>query len=159
VVKIQPSPTANSPQSFCISQNAALSNLVIGGQNIKWYDSLTSGSIPDTIILQNGLNYYASQTIDNCESNRILINTRILATADCDLTIDNDAPLSYPKFFTPNGDGFNDNWKIKFSDNEIGLSIQLFDRYGKLIKELQNNIGWDGTFNGHELPLQIIGLL
>jgi gliding motility-associated-like protein len=37
----------------------------------------------------------------------------------------------------PNGDGFNDNWKIKFSDNEIGLSIQLFDRYGKLIKELQ----------------------
>jgi gliding motility-associated-like protein len=52
----------------------------------------------------------------------------------------------------PNGDGFNDNWKIKFSDNEIGLSIQLFDRYGKLIKELQNNIGWDGTFNGHELP-------
>jgi gliding motility-associated-like protein len=41
----------------------------------------------------------------------------------------------HPKFFTPNGDGFNDNWKIKFSDNEIGLSIQLFDRYGKLIKE------------------------
>jgi hypothetical protein len=41
VVKIQPSPTANS-QSFCISQNAALSNLVIGGQNIKWYDDSTS---------------------------------------------------------------------------------------------------------------------
>jgi hypothetical protein len=35
VVKIQPSPTANFSQSFCISQNAALSNLVIGGQNIK----------------------------------------------------------------------------------------------------------------------------
>jgi hypothetical protein len=70
VVKIQPSPTANSPQSFCISQNAALSNLVIDGQNIKWYDSVASGSIiPDTTILKNGFNYYASQTIDNCESN------------------------------------------------------------------------------------------
>jgi gliding motility-associated-like protein len=33
--------------------------------------------------------------------------------------------LMYPKFFSPNGDGFNDTWKIKFSDNEIGLSIQL----------------------------------
>jgi hypothetical protein len=50
--------------------------------------------------------------------------------------------LMYPKFFSPNGDGFNDTWKIKFSDNEIGLSIQLFDRYGKFIKELtQNNFG------------------
>jgi hypothetical protein len=102
------SPTANSPSHF-VFHKMALSNLVIGGTKI-WYDSLTSGSIiPDTIILQNGLNYYASQTIDSCESNRILINTRILATADCDLIIDNDAPLSYPKFFTPNGDGFNDN--------------------------------------------------
>jgi gliding motility-associated-like protein len=55
-----------------------------------------------------------------------------------------------PKFFTPNGDGFNDNWKIKFSDNEIGL-IQLFDRYGKLIKELKHNIRGE-RFNGHELP-------
>ena len=153
VVKIQPSPTANSPQSFCISQNAALSNLVIDGQNIKWYDSVASGSIiPDTTILQNGFNYYASQTIDNCESNRILINTRILATAYCDLTIDNDASLSYPKFFTPNGDNYNDTWKIKFSDFEIGLSTQLFDRYGKFIKELTQNNSWDGMLNGHELP-------
>jgi gliding motility-associated-like protein len=56
----------------------------------------------------------------------------------------------HPKFFTPNGDGFNDNWKIKFSDKK--LSIQLFDRYGKLIKELTQNNSWDGMLNGHELP-------
>jgi gliding motility-associated-like protein len=56
----------------------------------------------------------------------------------------------------PNGDGFNDNWKIKFSDNEIGLSIQLFDRYGKLIKELTQNNSWDGMLNGHELPYRLL---
>ncbi len=58
----------------------------------------------------------------------------------------------YPKYFTPNGDGFNDTWKIKFSDIEEDLTVKIFDRYGKLIIELKNNSGWNGTFNGHELP-------
>jgi gliding motility-associated-like protein len=39
------------------------------------------------------------------------------------------------------------------------LSIQLFDRYGKAHQRITQNNSWDGTFNGHELPLQIIGLL
>ncbi len=60
--------------------------------------------------------------------------------------------LMFPKFFTPNGDGYNDTWKIKFSDIEEGLIVKIFDRYGKLIKMLSNNTdGWNGTFNGAEL--------
>ena len=58
----------------------------------------------------------------------------------------------YPKFFTPNGDGFNDTWNIKFLDLETNLSIKIFDRYGKLIKELIQNNDWSGTMNGNELP-------
>jgi gliding motility-associated-like protein len=60
--------------------------------------------------------------------------------------------LMYPKFFTPNGDGFNDTWKIKFSDVEEDLTVKIFDRYGKFITELKNNSAWNGTFNGLELP-------
>jgi len=59
----------------------------------------------------------------------------------------------FPKFFTPNGDGYNDTWKIKFSDIEAGLTVKIFDRYGKLIKNLITNTdSWDGTFNGTNLP-------
>ncbi|MFV5688233.1 T9SS type B sorting domain-containing protein [Flavobacterium sp. ZT3R25] len=60
--------------------------------------------------------------------------------------------LMFPKFFTPNGDGYNDTWKIKFSDMEDGLTIKIFDRYGKFIKELIQNTSWNGTLNGTELP-------
>lgn len=61
--------------------------------------------------------------------------------------------LMYPKFFTPNGDGYNDTWKIKFSDVEAGLTVKILDRYGKFIKELPNNTEtWDGTYNGYQLP-------
>ena len=59
--------------------------------------------------------------------------------------------LMYPKFFTPNGDGYNDYWKIKFSENEPNLSIKIFDRYGKFIKQLRaNSEGWDGTYLGKQ---------
>jgi gliding motility-associated-like protein len=31
--------------------------------------------------------------------------------------------------------------------------LRIFDRYGKLLKELRpTSLGWDGTFNGQELP-------
>lgn len=59
----------------------------------------------------------------------------------------------YPKYFTPNQDGYNDTWKIKFSDNEPHLQIKIFDRYGKFLKQLSSlSEGWDGTFLGQQLP-------
>lgn len=61
--------------------------------------------------------------------------------------------LSYPKFFTPNGDGFNDVWKISTSDLEPNTIIRIVDRYGKLIKTLKDHdFSWDGTLNGENLP-------
>ncbi len=69
----------------------------------------------------------------------------------CGTVTDEVYLLMYPKFFTPNGDGYNDTWKIKFSDFEAGLTVKIFDRYGKFITELKNNSGWNGTFNGQEL--------
>ncbi|WP_155958912.1 T9SS type B sorting domain-containing protein [Flavobacterium limnosediminis] len=61
--------------------------------------------------------------------------------------------LVHPKFFTPNGDGYNDFWKIKFSEKEPNLTIRIFDRYGKLMKKLEaNSQGWDGTCSGKVQP-------
>ncbi|WP_264563620.1 T9SS type B sorting domain-containing protein [Flavobacterium sp. N3904] len=61
--------------------------------------------------------------------------------------------LDYPRFFSPNNDGFNDTWKIKNLDILPKSTITIFDRYGKLLKELNSsNIGWNGTLNGITLP-------
>jgi len=61
--------------------------------------------------------------------------------------------MDYPKFFTPNGDSFNDRWNIKcLKDNPLA-KISIFDRFGKLLlsfKPTQND--WDGTFNGQLVP-------
>ena len=70
----------------------------------------------------------------------------------CGTATDEVFLLMYPKYFTPNGDGFNDTWNIKFSDLETNLTIKIFDRYGKLITELIQNRDWNGTMNGYALP-------
>ncbi len=61
--------------------------------------------------------------------------------------------VGYPKFFTPNGDAFNNFWEVKGIEELINPTIFIFDRYGKLLKQLgQTDTGWDGTFNGRQLP-------
>ncbi|WP_264534661.1 choice-of-anchor L domain-containing protein [Flavobacterium sp. N1736] len=61
--------------------------------------------------------------------------------------------LDYPRFFTPNGDGYNDVWFIKNLDQLPDYTLYIFDRYGKLLKQMnQNNSGWNGIFNGQQLP-------
>lgn len=62
--------------------------------------------------------------------------------------------LGFPKFFTPNNDGSNDTWQIKGlgSDYANTSVVSIYDRYGKLIKQLNaKNGAWDGTFNGQKL--------
>jgi gliding motility-associated-like protein len=59
--------------------------------------------------------------------------------------------IDYPLYFTPNGDSYNDTWNIK----GIGSSakIYIFDRYGKLLKQLSpTGSGWNGTYNGNMMP-------
>ena len=62
--------------------------------------------------------------------------------------------LGFPKFFTPNNDGNNDTWQVKGLGTDFANSsiVSIFDRYGKLIKQLNAKNGfWDGTFNGQPL--------
>lgn len=61
--------------------------------------------------------------------------------------------LDYPRFFTPNGDGFNDTWKINNLGSLPQSRIVIFDRYGKLLKELTTGgDSWNGTFTGAPMP-------
>lgn len=61
--------------------------------------------------------------------------------------------IDYPKFFTPNDDGFNDYWQIKGINKFPNSKIFIFDRFGKLLKQLSPiSLGWDGFFNGK--PMQ-----
>lgn len=71
----------------------------------------------------------------------------------CGETVVSVLVLKYPKFFTPNGDGFNDYWNIKDLKNNSEAVVYIYDRFGKLINSIKPaGEGWDGTFNGRNMP-------
>ena len=85
-----------------------------------------------------------------------------LETGEYELTIIDDCNntynqnvliINYPRFFTPNQDGYNDEWTILNFEKINDLNIKIFDRYGKLLSVLNNSRKtWDGKYNGIELP-------
>jgi len=99
----------------------------------------------------DGIQFQTSNQFLNIPSGQYIVSVR--DKNGCGTATDEVYLLMFPKFFTPNGDGFNDTWKIKFSDIEAGLTVKIFDRYGKLIKTLANNSShWDGSLDGVQLP-------
>lgn len=98
----------------------------------------------------DGTVYQDSNTFSNLETGDYIVYVR--DKNGCGIVDQEVFLLNYPKFFTPNGDSYNDTWSIKFSETEPSLNIKIFDRYGKFIKDLDAFSAWDGTYNGRELP-------
>lgn len=62
--------------------------------------------------------------------------------------------LNYPRYFTPNNDGYNDTWFIEGLSQQQEAQMFIFDRFGKLVKQINPYLNefWDGTLNGQPLP-------
>jgi gliding motility-associated-like protein len=77
---------------------------------------------------------------------------RVIDSLSCTNLTGTFTTIGFIPFFTPNGDGYNDTWNINGLENNPKSNINIFDRYGKLIKNIKpNSTGWDGTFNGQQL--------
>lgn len=70
-----------------------------------------------------------------------------------DILLEHIFTIGYPHYFTPNADGYHDTWNIWALKNQTNSEIHIFDRYGKVLKSIRpSGEGWDGTFNGRDLP-------
>lgn len=117
---------------------ATIEAIATGGFGIYEYsiDAINWQSSPIFSDLQNGSYIVYVRDIQGCG---ILFSEELQT-------------ITYPNYFTPNGDGYNDYWNIRLPNEYEGL-ISIYDRYGKLIKQLSaQGQGWDGTFNGNLLP-------
>jgi gliding motility-associated-like protein len=72
---------------------------------------------------------------------------------DCSQDFDVEDPISISDILTPNGDGFNDTWKIEDLQRYPRSKVTIYDRYGRVMhKSAGNTLNWDGRFDGHNVP-------
>jgi gliding motility-associated-like protein len=98
----------------------------------------------------DGINYQNSATFYNVSSGAYLVYVR--DQYQCGEDTDEIVVLNYPTFFTPNDDTYNDVWKITNIEYFSNTTIRIYDRFGKLLKQIAPQNGWDGIYNGTKLP-------
>ena len=58
-----------------------------------------------------------------------------------------------PNAFTPNGDGLNDVFRVKYPSFIKTFEMVIFNRFGQVVYKTSNpNMGWDGTFKREDQP-------
>jgi len=98
----------------------------------------------------DGINYQSSPFFQHLRPGVYTVYVR--DTGGCRTVMQEVWLLNYPKFFTPNGDGYNETWYIRNSEYEPDFKVYIFDRYGKLITSIiSGGPGWDGKLNGRML--------
>ncbi|MFN0176022.1 MAG: LamG-like jellyroll fold domain-containing protein [Saprospiraceae bacterium] len=124
--------------------------------NYTWWGTVDSLQCPDC-------NHYSFQPVHpGCL--HVMVRSKNGCTAIDSLCyrISPHRRVYAPNVFTPNGDGFNDFFTI-FSDDGVRqiLSLKIFNRWGGQIYQTQNiktndePRGWDGTFKGQELNIDV----
>lgn len=100
----------------------------------------------------DNIHYQDSNFFNNLNSGIYIVYVR--DKHNCGYTTGVAYVLDYPRFFTPNGDQYNDTWKIKNLEIDYPNSkLFIFDRYGKLLKQINpSQEGWDGTQFNRPLP-------
>lgn len=69
------------------------------------------------------------------------------------VTLNVGPPVDIYNTFTPNGDGINDTWRIKYIERFTNCQVEVFDRWGQSIfKSVGYAQQWDGTYKGRYLP-------
>ncbi|WP_339654855.1 T9SS type B sorting domain-containing protein [uncultured Maribacter sp.] len=102
----------------------------------------------------NGESYGEETTYTTNESG--MVNVRVVDARGCVLELnvpfEFTGMLEFPNFFTPDGDNLNDIWSPKNRNLFAGVSVKIYDRYGRVVAILDEVSGWDGTYEGREVP-------
>lgn len=137
--------TVSSPALATVTVTDAFEN------NIDLIVTLINGLGTYEYQLDNGI-FQSSNVFSNVDSGQHLITLKD-TKGGCDNRVLIANVLKYPKFFTPNNDGFHDTWNIIDLAFQPEANISIYDRYGKFLKQLKpSGPGWDGTYNGNPLP-------
>ena len=171
-------PTADftaSPMDGEAPLEVSFSNQSVNADEYEWFffrelsaiqeEAAAQGSVSDSI-MDTALNESLVYTYENSGKYMVkLVATKNSSATSCrdtvyldDYIVADTSFVDVPNVFTPNGDGDNDNFVVKYTSMR-SLNIKIFNRWGKEVFSVnKNNLGtyadsgmeiaWDGKING-----------
>jgi gliding motility-associated-like protein len=121
---------------------------VTGAETYSWAPSsgLSATNIANPIAAPNDTMTYVVTGIDE---------NGCIATDTVTVYVIGELAVGIPTAFSPNGDGFNDNWAPAVTGSGYVESYMIYNRYGELVYQGSSGTpGWNGIYNGE---LQGIG--
>ena len=155
VIVTSPNGCSNSRTiTVAASETADIENITVTQNPINTVEIVVSGlgDYEFTLDNENGI-YQNSNVFQNVNPGFHVAYVRDLN--GCGVGSRRFSVLGFPKYFTPNNDGFNDFWQVYGVDSDFNsdIDLKIFDRYGKLLAVVNPlGSGWDGTLNGNALP-------
>ena len=130
--------TLGRDTSICKSQTLILQPLLNVPVSYLWQDGSTQ---PGFTVKDTGL--YVLHVSNTCGN---FTDSVSVSLGICNLML--------PTSFSPNGDGLNDVFRVRFPFTTKEFRMTIFNRYGEKIFETSDmGKGWDGTFNGSKQPM------
>jgi len=148
-ILVMPSPILFAGRDTVILQGGEVKlNAIASGSNLtyKWVPSLglSRDDIPDPVASPtDDITYALTVTSDQGCISIDAIFVKVLKAPEV------------PNAFTPNGDGINDIWNIKYLESYVNASVQVFSRYGSVVYSSGKGYAqpWKGQMNGTDLPM------
>jgi len=123
-------PTGNTAQSFCSANSPTIANLIATGTSIKWYAAVSGGSaLLSSVSLVTGTTYYATQTVNGCEStSRFAVTATINSnpSAPTGTATQSFYSASYPTIANLSATGTSKKWySVSSGGSELLTSLAL----------------------------------
>jgi gliding motility-associated-like protein len=145
-ITVYPSPTVSAEEDVTIFEgNSVIIKATANNAfTYKWYPS--AGLDHDDV-----LNPVASPT--ESTTYKLIVTSAANCTATDEVNINVLKKLVVPNTFTPNGDGYNDVWEIKYLSAYPNNTVDVYNRYGeKLYSSVGYGLPWDGKYKGTDVP-------
>jgi gliding motility-associated-like protein len=153
-ITVYPTPKADAGLALHLLQggNITINATASGVQPLTYKWTLANGSKAIGLDHDDVLTPVASPNDDVTYMLTVTSADGCSASSNVDITV-LKAPV-VPNTFTPNSDGVNDRWEIKYLDTYPNCSIEIYNRYGeKLYSSIGYPLPWDGTYKGAALPV------
>jgi len=119
------------------------------GDPVQWLWNFQGAPSPDVSTIQNPFVKYQEGKPGTYE-----IDLKVWDANNCTdsvkrtLIIENDVNVFAPNIFTPDGDGYNDDWRVFITGIEIyDFHLTIYNRWGELVFEsFDPEASWDGTY-------------